>query len=56
MSKTNEKKCKACLGGDKRLPSELQRGKVSPYWIHFPEHRKYEREENILNHLSCLNA
>lgn len=41
---------------EKRLPTELQRGRVSPYWTHFPEHGKYERADNILYHLSCLNA
>lgn len=45
-----------CLDSDKRMPTELQRGKVSPYWTHFPEHGKYEREDNILYHLSSLNA
>lgn len=38
------------------VPNELQTGKVSPYWTHFPEHGKYEREDNILYHLSSLNA
>ena len=46
----------ACRDSDKRMPTELQRGKVSPYWTHFPEHGKYEREDNILYHLSSLNA
>lgn len=57
MSKINGKKCNACLDGDKRLPSELQRGKVSPYWTHFPEHRKYERGKHLESSIlfKCLN-
>lgn len=50
------KKFTACLHYDKQMPTNLQRGKVSPYWTHFPEHGEDEREDNILCHLSSLNA
>lgn len=42
--------------GNKRMRTVLQQAKVSPYWTHFLERGEDERGDNILYHLSSLNA
>lgn len=56
MSAQPEEKHAHDSNGNKQMPTMFQQAKVSPYWTHFLERSKDERGDNILHHLSSLNA